>query len=247
MRLITIILSLFLTHTSYTFCKEYNRVPDTLKKHPAKKHLSKKEIERLMAEENKNYKPYFDDCTFVNKYTAKQRLIAYPYSNTTKIVAVSYPCYCAVPHAEIIIDKPDGQQDTIDKATKDTILRTGLIVNNGVLDPSSIKEMKILTPAQINRLTNIIYNTRLKVYQNRHLVPALFENGGGGCFNPRNALLFIDKNGKIFDYLEVCFECTVADSKSGKISLGSGCNQKFDLLKKYFIEIGIKYGTINKN
>ena len=76
----------------------------------------------------------------------------------------------------------------------------GLLVNNGVLDQSSIKEIKTLTQSQINQLTNIIYNTDLKVHRHGELVPALFENGGGGCFNPRNAVLFIDRDGKIFDY-----------------------------------------------
>ena len=118
---------------------------------------------------------------------------------------------------------------------------------DGVLNYSQIKEIKVLTRPQINQLTNIIYNTGLKVSKDRELVPAPFENGGGGCFDPRNALLFVDENGKIFDYFEICFECNVADSKSGKITIGSGCNQKFDLLKKYFISLGIKYGTVKKN
>jgi hypothetical protein len=247
MRLITIVLSLFLlTTTSYSFCKEYNLLSDSLKKHSAKKHLSKKEIIKLMAEEERNWKPYFDNCVFVNEYSVKQRLMAYPYSKAVKVLAVSYPCFCDNVDAGIIIDSPGRSIDTLPKKVNDTLLKTGLNVKNGVLNYSSIKEVKVLTQSQINQLTNTIYNTDFKV-RGHFEIPILFEQGGGGCFDPRNALLFVDKNGKIFDYIEICFECHVADSKSRKITLGPGCDQKFELLRQYFISLGIKYGTINKN
>ncbi|HTD40748.1 MAG TPA: hypothetical protein VK671_09015, partial [Mucilaginibacter sp.] len=207
--------------------------------------ISKKHLQ-LVFEEMKHHKVYYDDCVFVSKYSIKQRLLRYPYSKAAKIIAVSYPCFCNDVDAGITIDSVGRHVDTLSKKPNDTIFRNGLHVKKGVLNYSTIKEFKVLTQSQINQLTNIIYNTGFKVYSHWELEPALFENGGGGCFNPRNAILFIDKNGKIFDYLEVCFECQVADSESRKITLGAGCNQKFDLLKKYFISLGIKYGTINK-
>jgi len=242
MRLITIILSLFLcVNVSHGYCEKNAIVVDTAK------HVVKKQYRPRRPPPPPDYPPYFDDCVFVDKYSTKQRLMMYPYSKAVKILAVSYPCYCLVPHAQIVIDNPDGKHDTIDKADKDTIQRTGLLVNNGVLNQSDIKEIKTLTQSQVNQLTNIIYNTDLKVSKNRRLRPILFEHGGGGCFDPRNALLFIDKDGKIFDYIEICFECHVADSKSREITLGAGCEQKFELLRQYLIGLGIKYGTIKKN
>jgi hypothetical protein len=58
------------------------------------------------------------------------------------------------------------------------------------------------------------------------------------------AFIFYDHNGKIFEYLEVCFECERYESLTDRISVGTNCNQKFDLLKKLAIDAGIKYGTV---
>lgn len=243
MRLITIILSLFLLeNNSHAFCQERTSPADTIK------HLSKQKHKhhRINPLRPPEYHAHYDDCVFVNKYSIKQRLLAYPYSKAVKIIAVSYPCFCDDVDAGIVIDSPGRKIDTLPKKLNDTLFKNGLHVENGLLNYATIKEIKVLTQSQINQLTNIIYNTDLKVHRYGEPEPALYVTGGGGCFNPRNALLFFDKNGKIFDYLEVCFECAVADSESRKITLGSGCDQKFDLLKKFFISIGIKYGTINK-
>jgi hypothetical protein len=239
MRLVAINLLLFLyVNISYGYCEKSSIIVDTAK------HAVKKQYRpRRPPPPPDNI--YYDDCVFKYRYTTAQRLRKYPYSKAVKILAVSYPCYCAIPHANIIINKPDGKKDTIDKAAKDTLPKQGLLIYNGVLNQSDIKEIKTLTSGQINQLTNIIYNTDVKVHQ--RLGPYLVENGGGGCFEPRNALVFINKDGKVFDYFEICFECHVADSKSREITLGSGCNQKFELLRQYLISLGIKYGTINKN
>jgi hypothetical protein len=42
----------------------------------------------------------------------------------------------------------------------------------------------------------------------------------------------------------VCFECLNYRSQSEKINVGAYCDQKFDLLKKFFLDAGIKYGTL---
>jgi hypothetical protein len=99
-------------------------------------------------------------------------------------------------------------------------------------------EVKQLTQKQINNLTNIVYNTDYKV------IDVFNAADGSGCFNPRNALIFYDKRGKIFDYMEICFECHDFYSKSGRFEIGTLCNQKYDLLRKFFIAVGVKRGTL---
>jgi hypothetical protein len=115
-----------------------------------------------------------------------------------------------------------------------------LHIEDGKLNYSSIIEIKQLNQGQINNLTNIIYNTNYRK-------PSAFSMRNHKCINARNALIFYDKEGKIFDYLEVCFECLNYRSQSEKIDVGAYCDQKFDLLKKFYLDAGIKYGTLKTN
>ena len=218
---------LFLTHgfvkAGTCFC-----LTDTIKSRVVKhKTLTRRQREELTIR-NKNPD---DDCIFTNRLTTGQRLSKYPFSKAVKIVAVSYPA-CCWPTPEVIIG------DTTPKLP-DSVICEGLNVKEGKLYYSSLIEIKTLSKLQIELLTNIIYNTRYKKpYTYRLPMP------GYSCFMPRNALVFFDKNGKVFDYLEICFECRRFESLSDKISIGTGCNQKLDLLKKYLVDLGSKYGTV---
>ena len=177
----------------------------------------------------------YSDCRFVNKYSLAQRLKHYPFSKNVKILAVSYPCQNR-PNAYIHIDG-----DTSKPKPDTDYLKYNLHIKNGVLDKTSLIEIKTISSRQINYLTKLIYNTDFKKKSDTE--PA-YSNGG--CFNPRNALLFFDSSGKIFDYIEICFECQVEESKSQKIFIGVDCNQRFDLLKQFFIDAGVNYGTTEK-
>ena len=180
----------------------------------------------------------YNDCMYVKRYSLKQRLRHYPFSKAAKIIAVSYPCGL---NADIILDSektPKPSSPPILRFT-DSIFNSDLHIRNGILNYSSLKETKQLTAIQIDKLTRIIYNTTYKKLN--HIVDMGFS-----CYIPRNALLFYDKNGKIFDYLEICFECQRNESLSEKITIGTYCNQKYELLRQFFINTGIKYGTLQK-
>jgi len=184
-----------------------------------------------------------NDCMFMKRYSVVERLKHYPFSKAAKIMIVSYPFW----YPEEQIHNDNDTTNKIDTITRkeinksgkfiDSIFPAGLHVRKGILNYSSLKETIYLNQHQINSLTNIIYNT---AYKKKNMI----YDPGASCFNPRNALVFLDKNGKIFDYLEVCFECQRYSSLSGKISIGTYCNQKYDLLKQSLIGMGIKYGTI---
>lgn len=62
------------------------------------------------------------------------------------------------------------------------------------------------------------------------------------CYNPRNAILFIDSQGKAFEFIEICFECERAITGSDKISLGGMCDQKMGMLKLFFKSNKVEYG-----
>jgi hypothetical protein len=233
MRFITIILLIFhYSNIKSAIGAEHNLIVDTVKHSVRKKALP--DPMQLM----KRHKDDFDDCVFTNRYSINQRLKRYPFSKAVKIIAVSYPT--SYPKADIQIDDPIRISDSLLKIRNDTLSKEGLHVKNGELNYASIKEIKVLNKAQINKLTNIIYNTNYKVKDFN-----VYEKGE--CFDPRNAIVFFDKDGKVFDYLEICFECLNTESKSNKITVGTLCTQKYEILRKYLISLGIKYGTINKN
>jgi hypothetical protein len=237
MRLITIILSLFLcVDTSHGYCEKSTLAIDTAK------HIVKKQYKKLTDWPRPRRSPppdkiYYNDCVFTHRYTIAQQLRKYPFSKAAKILAVSYDG-TAEPNTPIVL----VNGDTIDAVTQKKFVKSknkphGLYFKEDTLDYISLFEIKELTPEQINRLTNILYNTDVKIH-NDYAYPAY------SCFNPRNALVFFDKDGKVFDYVEVCFECKRTRSKSDKIFLGSACNQSLNFVKKYLIDLGIKYGTL---
>lgn len=166
-----------------------------------------------------------DDCVFTNKLPALQRLRYYPFSKAAKLVVVSY--------------KWAVNRDNLAGATTpDSVYFSDLHVENGKLNYTSLIEIKTLNVEQIAELTNIIYNTD---YKHNHK-----RNGatpGHNCYSPRNAIIFYDKTGKIYDYLEICFECQKTTSLSEKITIGTNCTQKLDLMRNFLISAGIKYGT----
>jgi hypothetical protein len=187
---------------------------DTVKsKHPKISRKARKEFDPF-----KRYPAY--DCVFTNKLPLKQRLKKYPFSGAKKIVVVSY--------------RSAGEKNG---ESVNERLKKNLHITDGILNNTSIIEIKILSEKQISELTNIIYNTN---YRNHHQKPVVTSFN---CYDPRNAILFYNEDGKIYDYLEICFECHRISSLSDTITIGTDCNQKFDLMQNFLISAGIKYGT----
>jgi hypothetical protein len=62
------------------------------------------------------------------------------------------------------------------------------------------------------------------------------------CYNPRNAILFLDRNGKVFESIEICFECQKTKESSEKILFGQMRDEKMNMLKQFFKSAGIVYG-----
>jgi hypothetical protein len=163
-------------------------------------------------------------CIITKKYTSKQRLRLYPFSKAVKILAISYPY------------DPRPGDDTL---TGYKFNGLGSSVVGGVLDHRGLIEVKTLTPSQINYLTDFMDNLNTKSGK-------IFYDAPYTCFGPRNALIFLDHNGKVFDYVQVCFECNRVEGKFDKIYFKKDCSQFMDLFKQFFIDIGIQYGTLKR-
>ncbi|MEZ2338240.1 hypothetical protein AB6735_21505 [Mucilaginibacter sp. RCC_168] len=230
-----LVVFLLICLSGYAESKELICGRDTIKRYHKKilsKPLTLKQLQIL----NKRHKPWFDDCTFTDQYTVEQRLKKYPFSGAYKILAVSYRGG-AEPNTEISFDTLKPVQKL---SHKELQLRNGLVIIKDSLDYSTVIETKTLTKNQIIRLTNIIYNTDFKKIDRANLM------GRGACFEPRNSFIFLNKNGKVVHRLDICFHCHNYESDTNKLDIGTVCSQKYDILRKFFISIGVIYGT-NKN
>jgi hypothetical protein len=63
------------------------------------------------------------------------------------------------------------------------------------------------------------------------------------CYQPRNAIIFLDTNGNIFAHIDICFECRKIETTPANINWGGFCIGKLDIIKQYFASVGIKYGV----
>jgi hypothetical protein len=161
--------------------------------------------------------PDSDKCKRVEKYNEEQRRHFYPFNKAREIKIASF-------------------ENESDKGEP-----LSLPMKDGKIDVSRLHELKKLSSADIDSLTNILYNF---TYAGDN-----FTLLGVGCYNPRNVIVFMDSAGKPFEYLELCFECNGHRSSLDKPEkpyageFGEFCRGKYDLLKDFFIRAGIKYGT----
>ena len=108
------------------------------------------------------------------------------------------------------------------------------IIKDSVIVDSLI-EIKILTKPEIHKLTDILYNNFYKQKPNY----GEFSN----CYSPRNAILFYDKTGHVMENILLCFHCDSHHRSSKKVNFGSNCTEKMEKLRKFFNELGLKFGT----
>ncbi|MBB6108882.1 hypothetical protein SAMN05421821_103116 [Mucilaginibacter lappiensis] len=217
---------------SYADSRELSCGLDTIN-HRQKKIISKQLTLKQLQILNKRHKIWFDDCVFTSQYTIEQRLKKYPFSKAHKILAVSY-WGGAEPNPVISLDTIKPTQTL---SYKELQQQKGLVIIKDSLDYSTLIEVKTLDKNQIIRLTNIIFNTDFKKTDGANLMEH------GACFEPRNSFIFLNKKGKVIHHLDICFHCHNYESDAYKLDIGTVCTQKYDMLRMFFISVGVIYGT----
>ena len=157
------------------------------------------------------------NCVQKHNSSFADRLMKYPFNKFKKIILVSY------------LAQP------ISKEEPGVYAHIGLPKENDTICYSKLHEMVTLNMEQVDSLTNILFNVGFK--------GRTFLISEMNCYDPRNAILFIDSNNKAFEYIEICFGCDKFEPSSNKIYFGEICEQKFELLRNFFSISGIKYGT----
>lgn len=106
---------------------------------------------------------------------------------------------------------------------------------NGVLVDSSCKQILVLSQKQIDSLVDLLYNYN---YSDSLTVKRVTVSA---CYEPRHAILFYNNDGKLFAYLEICFECTEIASNIRIDAFGDFCEGKYELLENFFRQSGITF------
>ncbi|MBS1522356.1 MAG: hypothetical protein JST50_15250 [Bacteroidetes bacterium] len=162
-----------------------------------------------------------DRCFNTSKYNPKQRRAFFPFNSAAKVKLISF--------------------------SSDDIPYSAISVNNFSVDSTKVKEGKVLSAAGIDSLTDIMYNvgfTPMKHKRPRLKGELEVADPGYMCiFQPRHAILFIDSTGKVTQYISICFTCHQYYLSSRKIKYTVECENKYELLKSYFLSQGIKYGA----
>jgi hypothetical protein len=110
---------------------------------------------------------------------------------------------------------------------------------DGRVDISQLREQTVLSKEHIDSLTHILYNIG---YFGKPTTRSM-----GFCYDPKNAILFLDSNGRVFEFIEICFECHELRLSSSKLKTGEFCTQKYNLLKAFFSRQGIEFGIVEKS
>ncbi|MDQ8005052.1 MAG: hypothetical protein REI64_09660 [Pedobacter sp.] len=100
------------------------------------------------------------------------------------------------------------------------------------------KEVKKLNLIEIDKLTDIWFN--YNAIGNGHV------SNLGLCYSPRNAILFLNEKGEVFDFIEICFSCLRLKNFSKRIAVEEECDHKINMIKEFFEKAGIKYGVTEK-
>lgn len=173
-------------------------------------------------------------CSNNHTYTTKQRRAFFPFNKAVTIRLISYEDNS--PYMPLPIEKQITDIDPTYVFSKEK-------QDEFVADYSLVKEFINVSSKSVDLLTDILYNigpTPIKCGGLEVVDP------GAACYNPRNAILFIDRSGKTFAYMEFCFECQRYYFSSHKIKTMPRCIHKFEMLRKFFRSQGINFGT-NKN
>jgi hypothetical protein len=201
---------------------------------------------RLLAQKRSHYETPrvtryyagYNDCSYQYRYSANQRHSFFPFSKAVSIRLISYQQGENLP---IMITDPGTANVVIPIPPEDTMaVFSPMARNNFFINYCRIKEMRDLSKAAVDSLTDILYNVARKPIK----FPKDYGNMGASCYMPLNAILFMDSRGRVTEYIEICFHCHKYYYSSPKTQEVNYCDQKWDMLKNFFIAQGLKYGTI---
>ena len=156
-------------------------------------------------------------CVKQDKLTVSERNKIYPYNISAKVVLATY-----LPKEKGVSVMGSEMQDYFRSLKED----------RNLFDKKRFKEFIYLNDNQKNELTDIIFNYGYKKNLNIDMHSL--------CYMPNNAILFLDKDDNLLEFIEICFDCDQFRTSNEEITLGDKCMQKMNLLDDFFLKSGIK-------
>ena len=187
------------------------------------------------------------NCGWNKNLSVKERNTIFPFNKAKKVVLLAYPNHL------FMIDNVN--QDSLDIAGASKYYDSH-VLNKWVIEHNdrksiyfSTEEVK-LTGKGINKLSNLLFN-----YTTDKKLSGPITINVAGCYEPRNAMLFFDKNDEVIACIEICFECNAVNVLKGESKFldeailefrldSDSCYDKHTLLREFFIEQGIKFGAV---
>lgn len=159
---------------------------------------------------------------------------SYPFNKTIKVKIVSY-------NTDFVSEFPtplppvgkDGDSSMIKKIIAEQTFPIKLenILENDNLE--GIKQTKTLNLEETFELSQLLYNTCGKFLNDRR--------EASKCFFPRNAILFCDENDRVFEILEICFDCYRMQFNSEKsLEINGMCYDFYVKLENFYTSKGLK-------
>lgn len=97
-------------------------------------------------------------------------------------------------------------------------------------------ENKTLTIRQVEEFSDILLNYG---YTRFPQIEDLTK-----CYAPKNGILFLDKNGKVFEFIEICFGCRGFETSAKNLREKDLFDRpKYDVIRKFFEKVGVVYGV----
>jgi len=162
------------------------------------------------------------------------RIKNYPFNKASKIKIVSYNLNFAKRTLFEPIPIPRTKEDSLMVSEFEN--RPKSIDFRDVLETQSdnrVEQSKTLNLTEISKLTHILFNTCNKYF--------ITERSQSGCFFPRNAVVFYDDNDKIFEIMEICFECGGIETYPNKFfNWRESCKYIYPELEKFFNDNGLE-------
>jgi hypothetical protein len=179
-------------------------------------------------------------CGWYGKIPLQKRLNTFPFNNAKMVLLISFYPIIGIVHVD-----EDGKEVIKDSIWKSKMEATSLKTFHlkGAEFDYYANEVYELNSKEVNELSNLVLNFRI----NKKSSPLIEETPG--CYEPRNAILFLDVNENIISRFEICFACngiyqlpneTIKDF-SLLPHIGT-CSEIFNHYKKIFRNGGIKYG-----
>ena len=173
-------------------------------------------------------------CVRINNFSVEERNQNYPFNKASRIIFVSFKSdENKLPRSKRKKGYDEGTAPYVDGEIMQTYFNN-LKKRPSKYNPDHFEEKVKLSENQKNELTDLIYN-----FGNNHSNAVMWA---AKCYMPRNAILFFDDNDKLFEFIEICFECNNYRTSSEKMDLNNNCAEKLYLLKEQFAKAGIKYG-----